>query len=135
MPSGEPIVHQHGLIVFAKDTQKVSAFYAAALGLDRVESGPGHDLLAGPGCEIVVHAIPPQYAADIAISTPPEPRSETALKPAFVVGSLESVRAAIEATGGGLKPAESAWTMRGFDVLDGWDPEGNIIQFRQPSAA
>jgi hypothetical protein len=23
------------------------------------------------------------------------------------------------------------WRIRGFIVLDGWDPEGNVIQFKQ----
>jgi hypothetical protein len=26
---------------------------------------------------------------------------------------------------------KQAWRFRGFVVLDGWDPEGNVVQFKQ----
>ncbi len=53
-----------------------------------------------------------------------KPRSDVALKPTFVVADLDAVRNAAVATGGSLKPAESAWRFRGGIVLDGCDPEG-----------
>ena len=37
-------------------------------------------------------------------------------------------------SGGFLKPAEAAWRIRGMLVLDGCDPEGNVVQFKQPEA-
>ena len=55
-------------------------------------------------------------------------------KPAFFVESLEAVRSVAEATGGYLKPLEGAWHFRGATVLDGWDPEGNVVQFKQRDA-
>jgi predicted enzyme related to lactoylglutathione lyase len=122
---------QQGLVVFAKNKQRVSAFYQQTLGLELQESASSHDLLRGPGCEVVVHAIARRYAAGIHIAEPPEPRDETPFKPTFVVPSLADVRRAVEATGGYLKPEAAAWHFRGHVVLDGWDPEGNIVQFKQ----
>ena len=58
-------------------------------------------------------------------------RDDVALKPTFVVDDLEVVRAAAKANGGFLKPIKQAWRIRGFIVLDGCDPEGNVIQFKQ----
>jgi len=117
--------------VFAKNKKRVSAFYQQALGLSVEESDTSHDLLRGHGYEVVVHTIRRKYAASISISKPPEPRQETPLKPTFVVSSLAAVRKAAEATGGHLKPEAGAWHFRGHVVLDGWDPEGNIVQFKQ----
>lgn len=125
----EPL--SQSLVVFAKDKPRVSAFYRRTLGLEAVETAPGHDLLRGPGIELVIHAIPPGVAARIDVVTPPLVRENTAFKPAFVVEDLEAVRAAAEETGGGLKPIEAVWTIRGATVLDGWDPEGNVVQFKQ----
>ncbi len=122
---------QQGLVVYAKDKQRVSEFYQQTLGLAVVESDSSHDLLRG-GYEVVVHAIPARYAAEITIAQPPEPRDETPFKPTFVVASLAEVRRAAEATHGFLKPEAGAWHFRGHTVLDGWDPEGNIVQFKQP---
>lgn len=125
---------QQGLVVFAKNKKRVSAFYQATLGLQVVESEPSHDLLRGPAHEVVVHAIPRRYAADIKLSRPPVPREDTPFKPTFLVPDLAAVRLAAARTGGSLKAAELAWHFRGCTVLDGWDPEGNVLQFKQPDA-
>jgi predicted enzyme related to lactoylglutathione lyase len=122
---------QQGLVVFAKNKKRVSAFYQQTLGLSVEESDTSHDRLRGQGYEVVVHSIPRKYAAGISISNPPEPRQETPFKPTFVVPSLAAVRIAAESTGGHLKPEAGAWHFRGHVVLDGWDPEGNIVQFKQ----
>ncbi len=121
----------HGLVIFAKNKKRVSAFYRATLGLTATEEAPSHDLLQGIGIELVIHAIPKKYAADIQITKPPQVREDTPFKPAFLVPDLDAVRSAAKATGGYLKPAEAAWRIRGNIVLDGWDPEGNVVQFKQ----
>ncbi len=122
---------QQGLVVFAKNKKRVSAFYQQTLKLVVEESDTSHDLLRGHGYEIVVHSIPRKVAASILIADPPSARDETPFKPTFVVMSLAEVRLAVEATGGFLKPDSGAWHFRGHIVLDGWDPEGNIVQFKQ----
>ena len=88
---------QQGLVVFAKNKKRVSAFYQQTLGLKVEGSDTSHDLLRGNGYEVVVHSIPRKYAAGIAIAKPPQPRDETPFKPTFVVASLTEVRRAVEA--------------------------------------
>jgi hypothetical protein len=122
---------QAGLVVFAKSVKKLSAFYVGTLGLEVLESASSHQLLRGNGYEVVVHAIPPKIAREITIVKPPVLREDSAMKPSFVVPDLQALRLAVVATGGWLKPAELAWTIRGHTVLDGCDPEGNIVQFKQ----
>ena len=119
------------LCVFAKNVEKVSLFYQQALGLKVQVSDKTHDLLMGQNYEVVVHAVSKAYAQSIEIDSPPKRRDDVALKPAFVVDDLEVVRAAAKANGGFLKPIKQAWRIRGFVVLDGWDPEGNVIKFKQ----
>lgn len=131
MPLPSVPERRQGVVVFALDKRRVSAFYQRTLGLSVVETAAGHDLLQGPGQEVVVHAIPKRAAAGIVIETPPRPREDTPIKPTFIVDDLDAVRAAAEATGGYLKPKAGAWRFRGCVVLDGWDPEGNVVQFKQ----
>jgi predicted enzyme related to lactoylglutathione lyase len=119
------------MVLFAKSKKRVSAFYQETLGLRVVESESSHDLLRGTTYEIVVHAIPRKFATGIVITKPPTPREESPIKPTFVVKSLERVRAAAAKTGGLLKPASAMWNYRGYSVLDGCDPEGNPVQFKQ----
>ncbi|MFM8881431.1 MAG: hypothetical protein ACKOGK_04160 [Betaproteobacteria bacterium] len=122
---------QQGLVVFAKNKKRVSAFYQQTLDLDLAETATSHDLLRGHGYEVVVHTIPRKYAASMTITKPPVLREDTPFKPTFVVVSIEAVRSAAQATGGYLKPDSGAWHFRGHVVIDGWDPEGNIVQFKQ----
>lgn len=131
MASKRSVGSQQGLVVFAKNKKRVSAFYQQTLELIAEEAESSHDLLRGHGYEVVVHAIPRKYAADIKITKPPVPREDTPFKPTFVVRDLEFVRLAAARAGGYLKPIEGAWHFRGCTVLDGWDPEGNIVQFKQ----
>jgi predicted enzyme related to lactoylglutathione lyase len=123
------------LVVYAKDKTRVSAFYQRTLALALNESVASHDLLLGPGLDLVVHAIPAEYAIDIAITKPPQLREDTPFKPVFTVTNLAAVRQAAQATGGGLQDASRAWPWRGCTRLDGHDPEGNVVQFAQPDAA
>jgi len=126
-------IHQ-GVVIFAKDKNKMSAFYRASLDLVAFEAASSHDVLRGHGIEVVVHAIPRKVAAEIEITQPPKLRADIAIKPTFVVASLDAVRVAALATGGFLKPIEAAWHFRGATVLDGHDPEGNVLQFKQLDA-
>lgn len=121
----------HGLVVFAKNKKRVSAFYQATLSLRLAASEPSHDRLLGPGFELVIHTIPRRYAVGITIARPPVPREDSAFKPMFVVQDLERVRIAARRSGGQLAPSDRAWRLSGWIVLDGWDPEGNIVQFKQ----
>ena len=119
------------LCIFAKNVNQVSLFYQQALGLKVQASDKTHDLLVGQHHEVVVHAISKAYAQSIEIESPPNRREDVALKPIFVVEDLELVRAAAKTHGGYLKPIKQAWRIRGYIVLDGSDPEGNVIQFKQ----
>ena len=126
-----PPMMTHGMVIFAKDTSRVSAFYQKALNLEITETQKSHTVLTGNGIEIVIHAIPAKVASGITLSSPPELRANCAIKPAFRVEDLEAVKVAAQATGGTLKPIEKAWNIRGAKVLDGCDPEGNVVQFKQ----
>jgi hypothetical protein len=91
--------HAQGLVLYAKNKRRVSAFYQRTLDLDIVEESSTHALLQANGTEIVVHAIPRRYSSGIKIAKPPEIRESTPMKPVFFVRDLEAVRAASDATG------------------------------------
>ena len=74
------------VIMFAKDMGVMLRFYEEVLGLER---HPGADdtaefvSLAAGGIDIALHAVPAEYADDIEIDDPPEPRRDCAAKIAF----------------------------------------------------
>jgi len=121
-----------GAVLYVKDIRRMASFYAAVLGFQETASDDTHVVLERPGFQLVIHGIPRDIAQSIDIATPPVRRATAAIKPVFVVESLAFVREAVESRGGVMNPVEKAWTFQGFTVCDGLDPEGNVLQFRQP---
>jgi len=120
-----------GCVIFAKDIERLAAFYKDVLKLKVDEKEKGHQVLSNRTVELVIHGIPKSVAKNIEIETPPVKRGNTPIKPVFIVKSLDDLVAPIKEHGGGLKPVKSAWELRGSLALDGWDPEGNVINFKQ----
>ena len=120
-----------GAIVYAKDIQRVARFYAEVADLEVMHEVEDHIVLESETVELVIVAIPPDIAARIVITTPPQRRENTALKLVFAVPSLSQARTTAEANGGELNPPGKEWSFQGLRVCDGCDPEGNMIQLRE----
>ncbi|MBQ0961845.1 glyoxalase/bleomycin resistance/dioxygenase family protein [Ideonella sp. 4Y11] len=121
-----------GLFVYALDAERLAAFYQAVAGLQRLHATPELIVLDSPDIQLLVHAIPPAYAAGIHITTPPQRREDTALKFFFSVHSLAQSGPLIAQLGGEL--FAERWPGPGFIVANAMDPEGNVFQLREPAA-
>lgn len=126
-------VHKSGAVLFAKDPQRVAAFYQELAGMKVTHSGTDVIVLESTAQQLIVHPIPPRIARGILISTPPKRRIQSAVKLVFAVKSIAAARAAASALGGELNPPERMFEARGFRACDGHDPEGNVVQFREPA--
>ena len=120
-----------GVAIYACDVARLCDFYVTVLGLTVVERDDGYAVLAGAAGEVSVVAIPKEIAQGIVITAPPQLREETPVKPVFVVADLAVAATRAAAAGGGSKEPSAAWTFRGLRRLDGWDPEGNVIQLAE----
>lgn len=118
-----------GVLFYAKQLEAMSAFYEQMLGARVLHADAEHRVLQSPDVQIIIHAIPPAYAADIVIAVPPVPREEQAIKPFFTVGSLAGAQATAERLGGQV--CGPAWDAPGLKVRNVCDPEGNIIHLRE----
>lgn len=123
-----------GAVIFARNVDMLARFYAAVVPMAATGEDHGAILLETEAVQLVIHPIPKAIAARIDIASPPVLREDSAMKLVFAVDSLDRVRREAPALGGGLKPASAAFATRGFRACDGHDPEGNIIQFREPAA-
>jgi predicted enzyme related to lactoylglutathione lyase len=119
-----------GAVVYAKDIDRVSQFYAGLVGLPIVQREPGYVVLESASFQLSVVAIAPAIAAQIIISSPPERREDTAVKLCFAVPSLVAARESAALLGGELNGPEREWEFQGYRVCDGHDPEGNVVQVR-----
>ena len=121
---------QAGLFIYAKDLERVVRFYVGLLGMVRLHTDSDICVLQSPDIQLVIHLIPPAYAANITITVPPKPREDTALKFFVTVPSLAQARALATTLGGSV--AEPTWDGPGFRACNAVDPEGNILQVREP---
>jgi predicted enzyme related to lactoylglutathione lyase len=119
-----------GALIYAKDLARLSAFYQQLLGMTVRHADDEYHVLDSPGTQLIVHAIPPVIAETFEITVPPVLREEAAIKLFFTVPSLASAGRRARALGGEV--FEEEWEGPGFRVRNAHDPEGNILQLREP---
>lgn len=121
-----------GLFVFAKDSERIAKFYESVAGMARLHQGDDMLVLASPDIQLLIHTIPDHIARDIAITSPPQKREDTALKFFFTVPSLDQARSTAQRLGGDV--FHENWRGPGFIVCNAMDPEGNVFQVREDVA-
>lgn len=120
-----------GFVIYAKDKERLADFYSRTLGMVAVEDGDDFVVLESSAVQMVIHSLPLELADRVIVDTPPIARAHAAIKPSFVVKSLRLACEATIAAGGNAKSADTQWHFRDHNIIDGCDPEGNVIQFRQ----
>ena len=126
-----PFQQRQGAVIYAKALDRLVAFYVNAIGFQVVEQADEYVVIDHAGIQLVILQAPAQIADAISISDPPAPREETPIKLVFFA-ELDTVRTRAPESGGGLMPSEREWRFQDTRVCDGFDPEGNIFQIRQP---
>jgi predicted enzyme related to lactoylglutathione lyase len=121
-----------GAVIFVNDMQRIVRFYARVMQMHIVDESDGVTVLESDGMQLVVHPLPSHIAAQYPVASPPERREDTAIKLYFVVPSVAAARRDATTLGGQVDAADREWEARGFRACDGHDPEGNVIQVREP---
>lgn len=120
-------------VVFAKDVKRMARFYREVVDMVEVHGDRAHVVLDGGHFQLVLHGIPKKIADSIEITTPPRVRDAMPIKVCLPVESIEAARARAALLGGEIGGAEKQWQARGFTACDGYDPEGNVFQVREPA--
>ncbi len=120
-----------GAVVYAKDLDRMVAFYEGVLALEVEPAGDGFALLRCGDTVVTIVQAPPHVAATFEVADPPERREENPVKLSFAVSSIDAVRRAATSFGGAIDPPDSEWTFGSVRVCDGHDPEGTVIQVRE----
>jgi hypothetical protein len=129
-----------GTLIYAKDLALLASFYRVLLSMSEVHAsdelvvlrsydGRSHDGRS-PQSELIVHRIPEHIAETIVVDSPPVLREDTAIKPFFTVASFAEAAAHATSMGGGVFGPQ--YEGPGFRITNAYDPEGNIIQLREP---
>jgi hypothetical protein len=119
------------VVVFAKDVERLAAFYGEVAAMTVVASDKKHVVLDGEVFQVVVHDIPKKIAAKVVITKPPKVRDGFPIKMCVPVLSIATARKTAAKLGGRIGPKSEEWEARGFCACDGYDPEGNVFQVRE----
>jgi predicted enzyme related to lactoylglutathione lyase len=122
---------KHGAVLFAKDLPRVAAFYREVVGMTQRVTETRLIVLESATYQLVIHGIPKNVADRLNITTPPERRVDLPTKLVFPVARLADARTAAAALGGQVDAPGTQFAARGFVARDGFDPEGNVVQFRE----
>jgi predicted enzyme related to lactoylglutathione lyase len=122
--------HLIGAVLYARDLERLAAFYASIAGLQVTGRQEGFFVLGSPSAQLVIVRIAKQFADTIEIATPPIRRESAAVKLVFAIQDVEAARVKAVALGGQLNPSSQEWEFEGARVCDGHDPEGNVFQLR-----
>lgn len=123
-----------GASLFVKDLERMAAFYEQVAGLPLKVRAEGRIVLEAAHYLLVLHALPQIVADNLVISSPPLRRTDVPVKLIFPVASLALVHTLSPMFGGGVEGEESHWVGPGFRACEGYDPEGNLVQWREPLA-
>jgi predicted enzyme related to lactoylglutathione lyase len=113
--------------VFAKDLNRVAAFYVQALGMRCSANDEYHWALDGHGFHLIVHQIPKRIADEIKIEQPPERRVWGAIRLNFPVQRIEDSRRVARSLSGEIDDSPPEWADRSANFFLGYDPEGNVF--------
>ncbi|NOD62136.1 MULTISPECIES: hypothetical protein [unclassified Ruegeria] len=121
-----------GAVLYAKDLEKLKAFYLAIGG--RLTDGIDGEFAAisNADTELVILQAPQKIAAQIPIEDPPVVRSATPLKPIVCITSIADVLEKLPRVGGRPVLGSKQWKFRQCFVQDIVDAEGNVVQLWQP---
>jgi predicted enzyme related to lactoylglutathione lyase len=113
-------------VLFVEDLTRSASFYAALLGADLQDQSETFVRITSDSSEVLIHKIP---------GTVPDetyaPRKDAAMKPVYVVGSIDAARSAVAQLGGCVYDASTVSTYGNVNYCDAVDPEGNIIQLAE----
>ncbi|MCJ7696366.1 MAG: VOC family protein [Anaerolineaceae bacterium] len=118
------------IALYASDMSKLANFYIEAIDLKIKERGDDFICLGRGEIEVNIIKMNGKPGMPVEKDEGFSIREETPIKCSFLIDSFDQVRKAIKAYGGGLKDDNEAWDWRGVRHLDGFDPEGNVVQFR-----
>jgi|SRR5688572_16404209 catechol 2,3-dioxygenase-like lactoylglutathione lyase family enzyme len=115
----------HGAMLFVKDLERMTTFYADVLGMNVVADTRLDTWVEfeSHGSRFSLHAIPAPIASGISISSPPEPRERGGVKLTFVVHDVARTLERIASMG--LPLLQRPW-----GEIEAVDPEGNVFALR-----
>ena len=114
------------IVLFVEGLTRSANFYAALLSGKLRDQSETFVRVCGDTNEVLIHQIPGAVAA-----TAYDPREDAAMKPVYLVASIDAARTAVAGLGGRVFDASTVATYGNVHYCNAVDPEGNIIQLAE----
>jgi predicted enzyme related to lactoylglutathione lyase len=124
-----------GAVLYVKHLERMRRFYSECFALRTAETTDAYCVLESGGWTLSLLVVPKEIAATIELEDPPQARNSVPVKLAFTVPSVDDLRVRVTTLGGQIDPDKAPWEFRGLRHCDLIDPEGNIVQLREPLAS
>ena len=122
-----------GALIYASDLGLLSAFYQQVLSMRLLFADAEHEVIESADLQLILHAIPAAHRPPSSDATLPTVREQQAIKLFFTIASLAFTETVIAELGGRMLGGE--YNGPGFRVRNACDPEGNVFQVRETTAA
>ena len=122
-------------VLYVADLERMCSFYRECFALQATDTAADHCVLESETWTLSLVVVPDSVAATLDLSVPPARRTTVPIKLAFPVSSIRDLRPVVLDFGGQVDPSSAEWEYRGFRHCDGVDPEGNVIELREPLTA
>jgi predicted enzyme related to lactoylglutathione lyase len=119
-------------VLYVKDLQSMRDFYERCFAMSAEHADKRFCVLASPDWELSLVRVADRVAAAVVIADPPLRREDSPIKLVFDVSDLDHAVSLVVAAGGQIDPADPVWRFRDRLHRDCLDPEGNVLQLRQP---
>jgi predicted enzyme related to lactoylglutathione lyase len=123
-----------GAVLYVKHLDRMRRFYSECFALRTVETTEAYCVLESDAWTLTLVVVPEEIAARIHLADPAQARDDVPVKLAFAVPSIDDLRVALTELGGQIDPDVDPWDLRGLRHCDVIDPEGNVVQLREPVA-
>jgi len=121
------------VLVFVADVRQVSTFYGELASMSVLLEADDHAVMEVEGLQLVIHGLRAETQVRQSATGQVPVRQDSYVKLCLPVSSIAAARSLAAANGGAVKPSQHEWEARGFRACDGHDPEGNVIQVREPA--
>jgi predicted enzyme related to lactoylglutathione lyase len=118
---------QVSAVLFARDQERVAAFYEALLAASVNSRDAHHTALSCAGFELLVQQIPLHSLPTSAAREPVQRREQAALRIDYPVADLQRARREAIRLGGRIDEQPPPWAQDRTDFFLGQDPEGNVF--------
>lgn len=117
------------IVLWVSDIKAQQDFYEKLLGVSNSYTTEGFCSVTHDSNSVLLHELPREHAAEVPLTHQLKVEEEVAIKPVFIVNSIDEAIQSIAETFATIQGSKSSYGSSTYqDIVD---PEGNVIQIEE----